>query len=106
LAASTQVHRRELETGIEQDMAEMLIAACGERRIVEKMRHGHLGDDGKVWVIDVFSGANAGLVLAEIELGHQGETFEQPLWAILDVTQDERYYNEYLADHPYSTWAR
>jgi adenylate cyclase len=32
------------------------------------------------WEVDVFAGENAGLVIAEIELRHEDETFDRPPW--------------------------
>jgi adenylate cyclase len=59
---------------------------------------------GKNWEVDVFEGANAGLILAEIELGSEDEIFERPAWAGEEVSHDHRYYNAWLAKHPFSTW--
>lgn len=96
--------RIEEEQEIKQSIAEMLLAACGPR-VIEKVRYFTTCDrDLKPWVIDVFHGSNEGLVLAEIELDKEGEGFLVPSWATKDVTNDERYYNEYLSDHPYATW--
>ncbi len=54
--------------------------------------------------VDEFHGENDGLVMAEIELGSPDEPFERPSWLGKEVTDDERYYNGYLATHPYKTW--
>lgn len=59
---------------------------------------------GKVWEIDVFSGQNEGLIVAEIELKSENETFEKPDFLLEEVTDDVRYYNSNLASHPYKTW--
>ena len=59
---------------------------------------------GHVWEVDEFSGANAGLVLAEIELPSEDTAFERPDWLGAEVTADSRFTNAYLADHPYSSW--
>lgn len=57
-----------------------------------------------VWDLDVFAGANAGLVMAEVELGSEDESFEMPEWAGEEVSADGRYYNANLARVPYSQW--
>ena len=57
-----------------------------------------------VFEVDVFSGENQGLVLAEIELLREDETFERPDWLGEEVTTDERYYNSYLSKNPFSSW--
>ena len=52
--------------------------------------------------VDVFHGANEGLVLAEIELADEQEMFEKPSWLGEEVTGDVRYYNSMLSLHPFS----
>ena len=52
--------------------------------------------------VDVFHGANEGLVLAEIELTDEQEMFEKPSWLGEEVTGDMRYYNSMLSLHPFS----
>ena len=54
--------------------------------------------------VDEFHGENEGLVMAEIELGSPDEPFERPSWLGKEVTDDRRYYNGYLAEHPFKTW--
>ena len=70
---------------------------------LEKVRH-YVEHDGLTWEVDEFSGANAGLVIAEIELDSVEQIFTQPLWVGRELTDDRRYYNHYLALHPYATW--
>ena len=57
-----------------------------------------------VWEVDEFLGENAGLVVAEIELGSVDEPFEKPEWIGDEVSGDPRYYNSNLVAHPYSEW--
>ena len=54
--------------------------------------------------VDEFHGENEGLVMAEIELESPDEPFESPSWLGKEVTDDERYYNGYLARNPFKTW--
>jgi CYTH domain-containing protein len=54
--------------------------------------------------VDVFEGENAGLILAEIELQSEDETYSKPDWLGEEVTQDARYYNAYLSQHPFGLW--
>jgi CYTH domain-containing protein len=70
---------------------------------VEKIRHKQIVD-GFLWEIDVFSGANQGLVLAEIELTSENQKFTMPEWILEEVTNDGRYYNSYLSCSPFSFW--
>jgi len=59
---------------------------------------------GKVFEVDEFTGENAGLIVAEIELKAENETFEKPGFLLEEVSTDPRYYNSNLATHPYSLW--
>jgi adenylate cyclase len=55
-------------------------------------------------VVDEFEGANAGLVMAEIELEHADQAVELPDWAGAEVTADPRYQNASLVRHPFREW--
>jgi len=70
---------------------------------IEKTRYKVRAGD-HVWDLDVFAGANAGLVLAEVELGSEDEAFTRPDWLGAEVTGEARYYNVNLARHPYRHW--
>jgi adenylate cyclase len=59
---------------------------------------------GKIWEVDVFLGDNTGLVVAEIELISEDEEFEVPGWITKEVTDDGRYTNSSLAQHPFKGW--
>jgi adenylate cyclase len=69
----------------------------------EKIRY-EISFKGKTWEIDVFSGDNAGLIVAEIELMSEDEQFEKPDWITAEVTGDGRYTNASLSVHPYKDW--
>jgi len=45
------------------------------------------------------------LIMAEIELKNELEHAELPAWVLEEVTGDERYYNSWLVNKPYKTWA-
>ena len=85
-----------------QDAREMLDHLC-EKPLIEKTRY-HVRHDDTLWEIDVFSGDNAGLVVAEIELKSAHETFMRPDWTGKEVSDDPRYYNVCLVRHPYKDW--
>ena len=57
-----------------------------------------------VWEVDEFSGKNAGLIVAEIELTSEDEDFEIPDWIGREVTGVEKYYNSNLVTEPYENW--
>lgn len=69
----------------------------------EKIRY-RIPFAGKTWEVDVFSGDNSGLIVAEIELDDEAEVFEKPGWITTEVTDDYRYTNSSLATHPYKDW--
>lgn len=54
--------------------------------------------------VDVFHGANEGLVIAEVELETTEERIDLPDWIAEEVTSDARYFNSYLAKNPYKKW--
>lgn len=56
------------------------------------------------WSVDIFSKKNKGLILAEIELEHEDQEFSLPEWILKEVSNDKKYYNTYLALHPFSEW--
>ena len=100
--ASVGATRAEFEYPIPVADAEQLLALC-DGPLVRKLRRV-VEHAGATWEIDEFQGDNAGLVVAEIELASEDESFEAPPWLGLEVTHDARYFNSNLAMAPYSTW--
>ena len=104
--------RPEWEKEISLQEAEDLFALCKPgsvdktRWIVPADSFASLGmtSTPRCFEVDEFHGENGGLVMAEIELGSPDEPFERPSWLGKEVTDDKRYYNGYLAEHPYKTW--
>ena len=94
--------RAEFEYPIPVADAEQLLALC-DGPLVRKLRRVVV-HAGATWEIDEFQGDNAGLVVAEIELGSEDEAFEAPPWLGAEVTHDPRYFNSNLAAAPFSTW--
>jgi CYTH domain-containing protein len=84
------------------DATELLDGLC-EQPQVEKIRH-RIEHAGHTWEVDEFLGLNAGLVVAEIELGAEDEAFDKPDWIGAEVTGEKRYYNSSLIRMPYSAW--
>jgi len=94
--------RLEWEKEIALTDAEQLLPLC-EKGIIDKIRYEvPLGKH--IYEIDVFSGDNDGLIVAEIELSSEDETFEKPIWLGKEVTGEEKYYNAHLSNHPFKTW--
>ncbi|QYG06603.1 MULTISPECIES: CYTH domain-containing protein [unclassified Janthinobacterium] len=84
------------------DAVELLDGLC-EQPLIEKYRH-RIEHAGMVWEVDEFLGANAGLIVAEIELASEDQPFEKPDWIGAEVSGDARYYNANLIRHPFSQW--
>ncbi|WP_338732383.1 CYTH domain-containing protein [Mangrovimonas cancribranchiae] len=94
--------RFEWETQIGKTEAENLLKLC-EKGIVDKTRY-EVVVENHTFEIDVFSGDNDGLIVAEVELNHVTEVFKKPLWLGDEVTGQSKYYNSQLSKHPYNTW--
>ncbi len=62
-----------------------------------------------VWEIDEFEGRNAGLVVAEVELGDEAQIpaarAARPAWAGLEITAAHEYSNLRLAERPFVEWS-
>ena len=96
------ITRTELEYEIPANEARGLLELCLEAP-VEKTRFKEQLN-GHTWEIDVFEGANRGLVMAEVELESENQEVDLPDWVSQEVSEDHRYYNAWLARHPYSEW--
>jgi adenylate cyclase len=83
------------------DAQQMLDTLC--IGLVDKTRH-YVERDGLTWEIDEFSGANAGLIVAEVELEAEEQAIVRPDWLGQEVTDDRRYYNHALSLHPFRAW--
>ncbi|WP_395059093.1 CYTH domain-containing protein [Flavobacterium sp.] len=94
--------RLEWETEIPLAEAEKLLSIC-ENGIIDKIRH-EIPSGKHIYEVDVFAGENNGLVVAEIELSAENESFEKPNWLGQEVTGDNRYYNAYLSNNPFGSW--
>lgn len=97
------VTRHEYQYPIPLDEAHELLDILCEKPLVEKIRY-RLQHANHEWEIDVFTGANSGLVVAEVELASEHEHLTMPPWAGVEVSDDPRYYNVNLVKHPYSSW--
>ncbi|MSR15074.1 MAG: CYTH domain-containing protein [Gammaproteobacteria bacterium] len=102
-SATLGISRHEFEYSIPVSDAEEMLALFCENRCVGKVRH-YVPLDGNVWEIDVFEGANAGLIVAEIELAASDQDFTKPAWLGSEVSHDPRYYNSRLTDYPFARW--
>ena len=103
--ASDGIARAEYEYPIPLREATALLDTLCLHPLVEKVRY-LVPFAGLTWEIDEFLGANAGLLLAEIELERIDQEVPLPPWIGLEVTGDPRYYNAWLARHPYGNWPK
>ena len=102
-SAEVGASRSEYEYPIPLADAEAILDRLCQVPPVEKTRYVvRYGDHN--WEVDVFDGANAGLVVAEIELERVDQSFELPDWIGTEVTDDWRYYNSSLAVRPFRSW--
>ncbi|WP_299676615.1 CYTH domain-containing protein [uncultured Dokdonia sp.] len=94
--------RMEVEEEIAFAKAETLLKLCLPG-IIDKTRY-EVTINKQTWEIDEFYGENEGLLLAEIELSNENESFAQPSWIGKEVTGTKKYYNSYISTHPFNTW--
>ena len=97
-----KLSRLELEYPIPVADAQALM---GLRRgaVVEKVRH-IVPYAGATWEVDVFTGENTGLIIAEVELPHEDYRLELPPFVGSEVTGRAEYYNSSLAARSYGSW--
>ncbi|MEO7933910.1 MAG: CYTH domain-containing protein [Chthoniobacterales bacterium] len=96
--------RAEFEYTIPLSDAEEMLATRCANPIIEKIRH-RIPHGELVIELDEFLGANAGLLIAEVELPSEQTPFTPPPWLGAEVSTDFRYHNSQLSKRPYSTWA-
>ena len=97
------LRRLELEYPIPVLQAEALMQ-LREGSIIEKTRYVVPYGD-LAWEIDVFSGENLGLIIAEVELSDVDQQVDLPAWIGREVTAQPQYYNSYLVQQPFSSWS-
>lgn len=97
------IRRHEFEYEIPLHDAEFMLHYMCQGSSIIKSRH-LVKVDQHVWEIDEFHGDNEGLIVAEVELGHESEVFSKPQWAGQEVSDNARYFNMSLIDNPYKNW--
>ena len=102
-SATLGITRTEFKYSIPVGDARLMLEDLCIKPVIEKTRFTveHMGH---TWEIDVFSGDNEGLIVAEIELSSPDEAFEKPSWIGEEVSNDARYYNACLVNNPYKNW--
>lgn len=97
--------RQEFEYEIPKHDAQDMMRQFGVAPVITKVRHS-VPFGGVVWTVDVFEGANSGLVMAEAELKSADQPLALPAWAGREVTLDPRYGNSNLARNPCTMWGQ
>ena len=97
--------RTEYEFPMPIERARRELLSLPPSRIIHKVRYD-VSHGGVVWSVDRFQGANAGLVLAEVEPSDPDQRIELPPWVAQEVTHDRRYGNSRLARSPLASAAR
>lgn len=94
--------RYEAERSLDPLVVGQIIARS--EHVVAKVRYSvWLGEDG--WIIDRFLAGNAPLVLSEVERGGPVTDLVIPEFCATEVSEDDRFRNEFLAHHPFGAWA-
>lgn len=94
--------RFEWEKEISKADVEALLLLC-KKGVIDKVRYEI--DCGKhTFEVDEFFGDNEGLIIAEVELQSENETFKKPQWLGEEVTGQIQYYNAQLSKEPFKTW--
>jgi adenylate cyclase len=96
------ITRAEFEYAIPVEDAQDLLGLCLPS-VIDKTRY-EISHGGHLWEIDVFHGANLGLVIAEVELADEAISPDLPPWVGAEVSADARYFNSCLAAVPYAKW--
>lgn len=102
-SAAPGMTRTEIECPLQVGEAETLIA-LRQGSVLDKTRF-HTRHAGRLWEVDIYSGDNDGLVVAETEMASEDETVELPPWLGEEVTGTHRYYAARLARRPYAAWS-
>lgn len=91
-SSTTGIRRTEFEYEIPFDDAKEILETIVIPPVIDKTRY--LVTKGQhTWEIDVFTGENKGLVIAEIELASEEEAFERPSWIGREVSRNPSFYN-------------
>ncbi len=102
ISNASGLSRFEWEKEITLEEADKLLLLC-ETGVIDKTRF-EVKSGSHFFEIDEFYGDNEGLIMAEIELQSETESFKKPIWLGEEVTNDKRYYNSYLSTHPFKKW--
>lgn len=102
-STSNGLSRFEWEKEIPKAEAESLLKLC-KKGIIDKIRYEiQVGEH--TFEVDEFFKDNEGLILAEVELNSETESYIKPDWLGKEVTGDIKYYNSRLSKKPFKSWS-
>jgi adenylate cyclase len=105
--------RVEIECDIAADAARAIFDARLHAGVLIEKTRSTLRSGDLTWEVDQFEGENAGLMIAEVELGDRSRSrgdwdarvdAEQPAWLGHEITGEPRFSNGALAMRPFATW--
>lgn len=96
--------RFEWEKEISKTEAEDLLKLC-KKGVIDKTRY-EVKVENHIFEVDEFYGDNEGLIIAEVELQDEEETFAKPDWLGKEVTGKIKYYNSQISKKPFTTWKK
>jgi CYTH domain-containing protein len=102
MSSNDGLSRFEWEKDISKKDAKALLEFC-EKGVIDKIRY-EVKVDKHVFEVDEFFGDNEGLIIAEVELKSENETFTKPDWLGKEVTGDIKYYNSQLSKQSFNMW--
>ena len=102
IGSASGASRFEWEKEIPVGEVDELLKIC-EPGVIDKTRY-EVKSGVHTFEVDEFYGENQGLVVAEVELSSEDESFKKPVWIGEEVTGDVKYYNSMLMKTPYTKW--
>lgn len=93
---SVGISRSEYEYEIPLEEAKKMIDEFCPK-VLSKDRY-EIQVENHLWEVDIFHGKLAPLIMAEIELSNEDESFELPNWIEKEVSEDVTYYNSKLIE--------
>jgi adenylate cyclase len=99
---NTGTIRFEWEKEIPVIEAEQLMLLT-EKTVIEKYRY-YIKSKKHTFEVDEFLDENSDLIIAEVELADENESFSKPNWLGKEVTGEVKYYNSSLSRFPYKSW--
>lgn len=94
--------RNELEYEISPQEGEILFNSLTHAPIIKTREIYKI--EGLIWEVDIFEGANKGLIIVEVELNSTDQKINIPPWVGPEVTELSKFYNGALVNMPFEKW--